>query len=78
MNWVTEHFYKISRRRKIKELENEINVLCERDEFNDKLYTKLSDELEELDPYNDMFHLGCKNWPNCETEGCGEGEGYLI
>lgn len=59
-------------------IKEEINVLCERDEFNDKLYTKLSDELEELDPYNDMFHLGCKNWPNCETEGCGEGEGYLI
>lgn len=70
MNWITERFYRISRKRKIKELENKINVLCERDKFDDELYTKLSDELEELDPYNDMFHLACPTWPNCETEGC--------
>lgn len=47
-----------------------IDDLCECDEFNDELYTKLSDELEELDPYNDMFHLACPTWSNCETEGC--------
>ena len=28
--------------------------------------------LYKLGPYNDIFHLGCPNWPNCETEGCGE------
>lgn len=55
---------------RIKELENKMNDLCERDEFNDELYTKLSDELREIDPYNDMFHLTCPSWPNCDVEGC--------
>lgn len=65
-------------KRKIKELENEIANRYENDDFYDESQEKLVDELKELDPYNDMFHLGCKNWPNCDTEGCGEGEGYLI
>ena len=55
---------------RIKELENEINNLCEQDKFNDELFTKLSDELRKLDPYNDMFHLACPSWPNCDIVGC--------
>jgi hypothetical protein len=55
---------------RIKKLENKIIDLCEQDKFDDDLFTKLSDELQEIDPYNDMFHLACSSWPNCDTEGC--------
>jgi len=32
----------------------------------------LMNDLVDLDPYNDIFHLGCPNWPNCDFFGCGE------
>ena len=53
---------------RIKELENKIADFCEQDKFNDDLYTKLSDELQEIDPYNDM---SCPSWPNCDIGGSG-------
>lgn len=24
-----------------------------------------------VDEFPDEEHLGCRNWPNCDTEGCG-------
>ena len=42
------------------------------DDNDDEKIDALRSRLESLDPYNDMFHLGCRNWPNCEEVGCGE------
>lgn len=25
--------------------------------------------------WDDVYHLGCLNWPNCDIVGCGDGEG---
>lgn len=50
---------------RIKELENKIFSY---EKFED--YKKLIDELRELDPYNDMFHLTYPSWPNCDIGGC--------
>ena len=36
-----------------------------------KKWEVLADKLYELNPWGDMFHLGCANWPNCRSEGCG-------
>lgn len=33
---------------------------------------RLSDWLDESTRVDK--HLGCKNWPNCDSEGCGEGK----
>lgn len=59
----------------IKKLEKELNEICVADKFDENKYDKLSNQLRSIDPYNNIFHLGCKNWPNCDTEGCGEGRG---
>ena len=59
----------------IEKLENEIEEICANGSYEDlesDVLTKLIDRLQEIDPYNDMFHLACKSWPNCEEEGCCE------
>ena len=53
-------------------LGNQMDKAAEEEDW-DK-YSKLSDDLEEIDPFNDIFHLACQNWPNCRTEGCGGGK----
>ena len=30
------------------------------------------DEFLSLNEQEEAKHLGCRNWPNCDTEGCGE------
>ncbi len=53
------------------ELEDKINDLCAGDYYGDEEeIDRLTKILKEIDPYNNMFHYGCKSWPNCETEGC--------
>ena len=37
-------------------------------EFGDDYYEKESREFES----DDVKHLACPNYPNCDTEGCGE------
>ena len=37
-------------------------------EFGDDYYEKESREFES----DDVKHLACSNYPNCDTEGCGE------
>ena len=37
-------------------------------EFGDDYYEKKSREFED----DDVKHLACPNYPNCDTEGCGE------
>jgi hypothetical protein len=37
-------------------------------EMGDDYYEKKSLEFEG----NDVMHLACSNYPNCDTEGCGE------
>jgi len=41
--------------------------LCYNKEVVSKLHT-----FKDEDAYNEEDHLGCRNWPNCDTEGCGE------
>jgi hypothetical protein len=48
----------------------EIEALLEDESLSDEESDKLMDELREIDPWNDYFHLGCKSWPNCEEGGC--------
>lgn len=56
---------------KIKELYDQIDVANEEGDWEE--YFKLMDDLRSIDPFNEIFHLGCLNWPHCESEGCGEG-----
>lgn len=57
--------------RKVKTIMLDIDACeCDTDEDMDKLDILL-DELRKVDPYNDMFHFGCTNWPNCDMVGCG-------
>ena len=39
--------------------------------YNDSVVNKTDTYKEELDEWDDTFHLGCSNWPNCEILGCG-------
>lgn len=40
----------------------------------------LSNILQERDPYNDLFHINCPNWPHCEEKGCSSNysEEYMM
>ena len=41
-------------------------------EMEDKtLFHKLWEQLERLNPWDDLFHAGCQGWPFCDIEGCG-------
>lgn len=63
------------RQKRINEIEKQMDVLFEKDEVSQdekKQLKALEYELAEIDPFNDIFHLGCPNWPNCDIEGCGE------
>jgi len=58
--------------RRVKTIVREIDALeCETEEEL-AAFEKLSDELYEVDPWNDRFHLGCSSWPNCDEGGCSE------
>jgi len=64
---------------KVKEinmLENQMDKAAQEEDW-DK-YFQLSDKLEKLDPFNDIFHLACPNWPNCDIAGCGDGRSVRI
>jgi len=39
---------------------------------DEKEYRRLWDIAERSDPWNDLFHLTCRHFPNCNTEGCIE------
>ncbi len=56
----------------IKKIEKKLLNLCEKDKFDEERWVELSTELRRIDPYNDIFHLACKSWPNCEDYGCCE------
>jgi len=52
-----------------KALEKEMEAAWDEDEEKAfELWTKM----KRLDPWNDMFHLTCLHWPNCEDFGCME------
>ncbi len=55
--------------KEIQRLEKEISLIPVNELYSQE-YTRLTDELEAIDPYNDLFHLGCPGWPNCEDIGC--------
>ncbi len=50
------------------EIENLKAQLVEKDD----IIEELMDSLEEYIPEDDMFHVGCHNFPNCDEYGCGE------
>ncbi len=56
--------------RTINKLEKALDKAYEDDDMDE--FHLLAEELRERDPYNDMFHLGHANWPNCDIAGCGE------
>lgn len=57
---------------RVEKLEKQIDKAVENEDW--ELYCELMDKLRYIDPFNEVFHLGCLNWPNCELEGCGDGK----
>jgi len=47
------------------------------EDWNDEV-AELFNELERIDPYNDLLHCGHTSFPNCDTIGCTTDEDGLI